>query len=210
MSEQTAIQINSQDSYEIVSTATGSWHPRLQLGGSSSKEVKSRRVQMGNHFLVDGEVITDLGLSLDLAVLNWLPKALEIGKDNKITSNFDPKSAEFKRIMALSGIKDSGAMYGPAYLVYIPSIQKFAEYFMASKTARKSSKDMQAALGKNVTLTSLLIDNGQYSWFGPVITQTASPIQLPQNEDLLAANDKFLNQKKSIVEQVAEPAGRAR
>ncbi len=200
-----AIIPNTNESFELVSTAGGSWLPRLQLGGSSSKEVKARRVQMGNHFLVDGENVTDLGASLDIIVLNWMPKALEI-KGDKITSNFDPKSAEFKRIQALSGVQNSGAMYGPTYLVYIPSIQKFAEYFMSSKTARKESPHVQDNIGKGVTLTSHLIEGTDYSWFGPLVAANSTPIQLPPNEDIVAANEKFNAQKKTVVETVAPDA----
>jgi hypothetical protein len=204
-----ALGLPNSEEFALVSTAGGAYLPRLQLGGSTSDAVKQRKVQMGNHYLVENDTPTDLGSSVDVIVLGWMSKALDVSGAKPI-SNFDVHSEGFKKIQAKSAVKDSNCMYGPSYLVYIPSVGKFAEYFMSSKTARKESKNMQARLGMAATLSSELIETTEYSWFGPIIRPCSTPITPPSSADIVSANEKFQAQKQQVVETVAPASDRKR
>ena len=61
----------------------------------------------------DEEVI-DLGDQIDIVPLARRPKAIDMTDSEAIIVNYDPDTAEFKRIAAMSLEKESHCMYGPS------------------------------------------------------------------------------------------------
>ena len=190
-------------------SATGSYLPRLQLYGGNSDACKEGKIGIGRWGLTIDDSITDLTPEVDVVILSWRPKALQIDGETIITE-YDPNSDNFKKIAALSDEKDSGCMFGPEFLVYIPG-HNFATLYMSSKTARREAKNVRPLLGKAATLKCRLIKTVKYSWHGPVVVPCSAPLTLPPLSEIQGQITKFQNPPKQEVEIVSdEGTGRAR
>ncbi len=182
---------------------------RLQLFGSKSDACAEGRIGIGHWGVVGDDVITDLGEELDLVILSWRPKALQIDGDSIVTEH-DPTSDLYKKIRELSGVKDSGCMYGPEFLVWIPSQNVFATSFFSSKTARREAKKIGPLVGKAATFKCRLIETVRYKWHGPVVVPCSTPLDIPSIEVIKEEIDKFQDPPKSDVEIVDDSDGQDR
>lgn len=187
-----------------VATASG-FLPRLQLYGGNSDACKEGKIGIGRWGLVRGDSIEDLGPTVDVLVCAGRAKAVRIAGET-IISSFDHQSEEFKAIQADSDVEDSGCMYGPEFLVYVPSAGVFATYFMQSKTARKEAKGVHALLRKAATLKAKLISTKKYKWHGPEVAPCSTPFQMPDLAILKSEIEKFQNQKASGPAETVEAA----
>jgi hypothetical protein len=122
----------------------------------------------------------------------------------QVISVFDMESDEFKRIQEKSAEQDSGCMYGPEFLVYIPQIKEFATFFCGSKSARRESPTIKALLTKPATLKSKKIETKRYTWYGPQATSCSTPFDPPDLEALKKVVEKFNNPPKTEVEAAPE------
>lgn len=194
-------------------SASGDFLPRLQLFGGNSDAVKKQQIPIAHYGLVRGkDTIEDLGAEVDVLVVCGRPKALRIADDGTIVTKFDPNDDQFKKIMEDSNIQDSGCMYGPEFMLYVPDAQSFATFFMSSKTARRVAAAVHQRVRKAATLKAELIETKKYSWHGPVCVPCSTPLTPPSAEDIQAAIKKFMAAKESSVEVAPEAAagGRAR
>src|SRR4051812_46422766 len=174
------------------------------LMGSSSNAVKEGKINQGCYGLVRGkDQIEDLTKEVPVLVLGWRPKALQIGKED-ILSIYNPASAEFKRIATLadSGAQDTGCMYGPEFLVWIPSAKAFATFFMSSKTSRREAPQVKALMGKAALLKAQLIKAGKFVWHGPVCTMYSQPVSdMPDMAEVTEQVTKFNSPPETESEQ---------
>lgn len=195
--------------YELADVASGDagFLPRLQLFGSKSNACATGAIGIGRYGLVNDDIITDLGTEVDALVVTWRPKAMQT-VDN-ILVEYDPQSELYQQLKEKAGISDSGCMYGPEFLLWIPTQTTFATYFMSSKTARREARKMQPLLQKAATFKAKLIETAKYKWHGPVVVPCSAPLELPDSEVLVTAAKKFMNPPKSEVE-VAPEDDRAR
>ena len=139
----------------------------------------------------------DLGVAVDVIPLVWRPKATQL---TPLITYYNPKSEDFKRVMKQSEVPNSGCFYGPEFLVWIPSIKKFASYSMNSKTARNQAPQLLALMGKGATLKIKYIETTNYSWHGPVVTQCSVPLGTPDPELRKEVEEKFCHPEESSVE----------
>jgi hypothetical protein len=191
------------DAFGEVS-ASGKWLPRVQLFGGTSTEVKRGKIPMAHYGMIySKENIADLDNTFDFLPILWRPKAMELGEE--ILSVFDPSTAEFKRICAKSEEKDSGCMFGPEFLIWVPTQSKFASLYLASKTSRKAAPAVRDRLGKPCTGKVEFIETKKYSWHGPVFVPCSTPFALPTDEAVAAETEKFNNPAASEVEKADEP-----
>lgn len=197
----------SEDDFNAVAVSAD-FLPRFQLFGSNSEACKEGKIGIGHYGLVVGDDIVDLGKEIDVYVVTWRPKALEMA-DDAILAVHDPKSPDFERIKKLAGVKDSGCMYGPEFLLYVPSQEKFATFFAGSKTSRRESKNIRTVLGCAATFKSHLIKTAKYSWHGPVVTPCSSPLDQPDEAELAEQVEKFSNPPAPKIE-TADTESRAR
>ena len=188
----------SNQSFDDVVASTG-YLQRLQLFGGKSDACTEGKIGIGHWGLVDDGNIVDVGEEVDIVLITWRPKALEIGGDS-IISEYDSTTELFMDIAKRSGIKDSGCMYGPEYLVWVPSVSKFATLYMCSKTARREAKKMHGLLGQAVTLQVHVIDNGKFKWHGPRAVPCSTPVEMADSESLTVEVDKFNNPPKNETE----------
>ena len=196
------------EAFDAVSKA-GKYLPRIQLMTANADKCKSGDFPINHYALVAGKNFEDLGTEVDVAVLAFRPKALEIGE--QIINIFDPQpdaagnaTGEFKRIADASSVKNSGCMFGPEFLLWVPAIKQFATFFMGSISARNESPSVKAKIGKAATLRSQKIETRQYTWFAPQCIKCSTPFDMPENAALIDEMTKFNNPPVQEIETVDE------
>lgn len=196
----------TEEDLAVVSSA-GSFLPRLQLMTSSSKPCKSGKFPMNHFALVQGQQHTDLGESIDVLPLVYRPKALDTAET--IIQSYSPATDEFQRIMSDAGVKDSGCMYGPEYLLWVPSQKVFATLFFSSATMRNEAPAMKSRQGKPCTLKPIHIDppKSKHDWWSTQVLPCSTPFEMPTREALLEATDKYNSLSDTDIEKVEEVAG---
>lgn len=197
----------NQKDFDTVSKVAD-YFARIQLSGSNSKLCKRGLVPMGTFtFVMTESNYTDLTKEVDVLPVAWRPKALDTGGETPM-SVYDTKSQAFQTIQDRADNEDdSGCCYGPEFLCWIPSIQKFATYHLGSRSARQEAKPMLNLLGKGVTLSNVLAKKGKWEWHAPVISPCTRPFQMPDMEELKANMTKFKKEQTAAApEQVDAPA----
>ena len=194
----------STDFSDIV--ASGDYLGRLQLFGAKSNAVAQGDIPMGHYGLVKDDVITDLGDEIDIIIIGWRPKALDTSGDDLIIDH-DAKSDIFAEIKERSGVKDSGCMYGPEFLIWLPEQSVFATFYMGNKTARREAKKVLPLVGKAVTLKCHLIETGKHKWHGPLAFPCSTPLVVPHEDKVRAEWAKFINPPKSDIEVADDDDG---
>jgi len=202
---QTLLPARYDDKVFDSMAASSSFLPYLTLGGLTTKFVGSRELGLGNYGVVTSKKCTDIGDSVDVIVLQWLPLAMRTGGET-LMSLTDPSDLEFKKIVDEADIKDSGCMFGPCFLLYIPKTEQFVTYFMSSKTARNEAPNLKGLMGKGATLKSHLIKPkaSRHQWYGPLITPCSKTLEVPAPEAIRDAGLKFGQVSVSDVETVEE------
>lgn len=186
--------------------------PRFQLFGSKSDACTEGRIGIGHYGLVKDTEITDVGAELNVVFVSWRPKAVQTGGENLIIV-YDVDDPIFQEIKTKSGQQNSGAMYGPEFLIWVPDAGTLATYHMNSKTARREAKKLEPLMGRAVTMKCRLIDppNSKFKWHGPVVLPCSTPLDPPPEELMRAEHAKFQNPPKMGVELAQDEAeGRAR
>lgn len=206
----------NQDDFDEL--AKGGWLPRLQLEGSSANIVKRNKIGKGHYAFHTGkDKFFDLGLSVDVLVLAYRAKALNIKDPKKILTSYDRKSKEFQAIQGLADSSNKetrqGCLYGIEFLLYIPSVpeaaeQKFCTLFMGSPTSRRAARDFKVYTdadtleGRRCTLSHQVIDNGEYIWEGITVAPCSTPLKYPSDEEIMKQINDFRNPPKTSFELV--------
>lgn len=188
-----------------ATAASGDYLPRLQLMTAASEKCKSGVFPINHYALIRDQNYIDLGESIDVLIVTWRPKALEIG--DEVISVFKPDHPEFQRIQAKSSEQDSGCMYGPEFLMYIPAQKSFATFFCGSKSSRRESPNIRALMTKAATLKSRFVETKKYKWYTPSVTSCSTPFEMPDMEDLKKSVDKFNNPPETTVEVAPDEEG---
>ena len=178
--------------------------PRIKLCQGNGKEVLKKYVASGGNYALikSKEDIEDLGDSIDLLICSGRPKAMRTG--DQIIIMCEEESDEFKKIMSESKVKNSGCFYGPEYLVYIPAAQTFATLFMNNPTMRREAKAVHSRLRQAATITSHLIENEDFAWFGPKCGDCSVMLDIPELDEIETTVKKFEDEKSSQIETVAD------
>ncbi len=184
------------DFEDVVSS--GDYLSRFQLFGSKSDAVAEGRIPIAHYGLVKDGDITDLGPEVDAIIITWRPKAVQTGNDFAIS--YDVGSEIYQKIKAMSSVRDSGAMYGPEFLLWIPDAGVFTAFHMNSTTSRREAKKVRPLIGKACTFKAKLIDNNKFKWHGPVTFPCSAALTPPPENALRAEADKFLNPSEPVIE----------
>ncbi len=195
---------------DVAASLAEGYLSRLQLFGSKSDACAEGKIGIGRYGIVRDKEIVDLGVELDTVIVSWRPKALQITAEGIVASH-EPDSDLYKKIKELSGVKDSGCMHGPEFLLWIPSQDQFVTFHMSSKTARRESQKMEPLIGKAATFRCHLIDSGRFKWHGPVVTGCSTPLEVPPIEEIEEQVKRFHNPPKQEVELAeGDDSGRER
>jgi len=183
---ETALAINvpaplaTEADFDTMASSTG--FRRIQLFGSSSKEVKSEQVPVGVFGLVDGQEIKVLGKTFDCLVLDWRPKAMRTEPVMEIS--YDVKSDAFKAMQAEAQVKNSNCMCGIEYLLYLPK-DGFVPYYLGNKSSMYIAKAMKALIGKVATLKVIYMKDADFPYHAPNATACAVPMENLHSQDAI-------------------------
>jgi len=195
---------------EFSALVGGDWLPRLQVVDSNSKVGKKNLAKVGNYALVRSEDdVVDLTNQVDALIIHMRWTAIDTNEDS-LSFSHDKESDEFQRIQEESKVSNSGCMWGPEFLVYLPSVKSFATFFCGSATARRESKNIFKLLRKAATFKTHFIENKRYSWWGPLVTECTSPFDIPSEEEIKQEAVKFANPPKQEETEEAPADGRER
>ena len=189
-------------------TKSGDFLPRLQLMTANSDKCKKKEFEQNHYAFIRDQNFQDIGESVDCLIVTWRPKAIEIG--DQIISCFDSNHDEFKRIQEKSAEQDSGCMYGPEFLIYIPHLKEFATFFCGSKSSRREAPNIRALMTKPATFKSRFVETKKYSWQTPVVVTCSTPFEGPDLELLRKIVDKFNTPPQTEVEVAPETEGAER
>jgi hypothetical protein len=172
------------------------------------------------------ESITDLGNEIDVIPFAWRPKALDTSDPSNTVVNYDPTSAEYKRIASESEVEgNTGYMYGVTFLVFERATGLFYELFFGTKSARREAGNfvsfcaisptqaeaLTTKTGKEVkprgplacSLSSKYVHPNTFGWYVPVCSTCSTPFNnLPTIDAVTEEITKFYAQKASDVEKV--------
>lgn len=206
--------IPQQDSKAIAElTQAGDYLPSLRIFGSESGIVKEGKFPMGHwglYFAADK--VVDLTESVDVLVIAYRPRASIMMADDQPVNYFDPESDNFNNVLEKSKSgKEQGYLAGLEYLLYIPSVQKYALFFCGNKTLRRESSNIKALVGKAATLKIKLIKSKNYTWHGCETLSCDSPFDLPSGDEMKEVyENRFANPQDSNVDMATETEDRAR
>ena len=188
-----------------AATKSGDFLPRLQLMTAASDKCKDGKFQINHYAMIRDQNFKDVGEAVDILVIAWRPKALEIG--DEVISCFDPKNTEFVRIQEKSAEANSGCMYGPEFLVWVPAEKDFATFFCGSKSSRREAPSILAYLQKPATLKSRFVETKKFKWWTPAVFGCSTPFDTPNLDKLKAVVEKFNNPPATEVEVVEQGGG---
>jgi len=165
----------SDDAFNMVATPS-KFLPRLQLCTSRTEAVGDGLITANHYGIVKGKKnIVDAGEEVDCLVVSWRPKALELGAET--VSCYNPQHPEFQRIQERADNEsESGCMYGPEFLLWLPDQTEFVTFFMGSISARNEAKSLKALMRNSATLKSQKIETKKYKWFAPLCVPHNLPI----------------------------------
>jgi len=211
--EVTALATPQDESFDQIARSSD-FLPRIKVADSNCLEVKQGLVQVGNWLLIQGQTVKDLGKEITVIVLDWRSLAMQLQGDTPVAVSYTQTSDLFKEIAKKSGIQNSGAIYGPQFLVWLPDEKLLVTWYASSKTARNESSKLKGNFSRALTWKTRLIEANGYSWFGPVILPCSTPVEvLPDPTAMQEEVTKFKTVQPDFVKEAAPAqaaAGRAR
>lgn len=188
---------------ELAVTSSGQQFPYIIVCGATTKVAQAGKINVGHFAMFQGKNFTDLGKSFIGLFLKWRPKAMAY--EGNARSSYDPNSAEFKDIEEAANAGTQGYSYGPEFLVWLPEFGKFATYLLGNKTGRNESPNILGPLKEQGIFvckqTAELIEGKKHSWHGPRTYAYEHQIQMPEEESLRLALEKFANPPVSQIEK---------
>jgi len=190
---------NKYDTNDMMDMVSGEFLSNVKLFVSESPEVKESKIPMNHYGIKNGEAVTDLGEKIDVLVLQWRYKALDM--NDPIVQNYDKDSDTFKQIKEKSFIKDSKCVFGIEFLLWVPTQKIFAALYLNGKSSRKVAPTIAKDLGKWVTLGSVLCKNKEHTWFTNTCVPCSTPGEFPPEDKFQEELKKFQNPEDSSVEK---------
>lgn len=213
------IEIKKDDS-AMLAMQKPQYQPRLQFISKMSKFVEMENGISPNTFAIihSDDEFKEIGKTVDFTILSWRQKALDT---NEGKAYYDNQSKKFIEIQTRAEtVQNSGCMFGPEYLVYIPQEGVCATLFMGSKTLRfevpklqKFYKEQQPVQMSGKLITPKSGNSKPYMSASAAICPT--PILPPAPEKLAEIREivaKFESAKDPIAEseETVEQPARAR
>jgi len=200
-------------------TRTSEFLPQVRVYGSEANIVKEGNFPMGHMGMYfSPEKVVDLGEQFDCLVIDWRPRASIVTGDTPISffGRFDPEaekgkmwkySKEFNEIKDRAMAKTKGYLVGLEYLLWVPSVDKFALFLMGNPTLRRESSNVKALMRKAATLKIKLIKTKAHTWHGCTVFACSTPFDIPGEAVLAEEKAKFRAPVDSAVEFADDDKG---
>ena len=199
MDDNALVAAGSDELFEAIKSSQA-YLPRLQLMTANSEKCKSGEFPINHYARVHDSDFRDLGATVDVLIIAFRPLAIETTVEGDVITCLDPKVVDGKPTGNFARIQKeadkpgmNGCMYGPQFLVWVPSAQEFMTYYMASKTARRASSQVKARMKDSATLGSQKIEGKEFTWYGPTCQACSTPFEMPTAEEVQEAVQPFLN-----------------
>lgn len=188
--------VHTQGKRELAKLSSARFLPRLQLMGSNSDAVKEDKCGKG-WALVSGQTYEEYGKEVEVIVLCFRAKAMDLSNKAEPVSIYDTTSNEWADIKARSRGDNSGCMWGTEWLLWLAEgkLAKWCTYFAGNPTARREVPNFDPILDGNnaATLKWQLIANEKFKWEGPIILPCSSPSAYPPEDEMIAHVAEFQN-----------------
>lgn len=183
--------------------------PQLIVPQGSSGLVKQGKFPIGHwclYYARDKQV--DLDEQFDCIVLANRPRASLMVKDDQPISYYTPESANFELIKTMSiDKKEQGYLAGLEYLLWIPSINEFALFFMGNTSLRRESGNVRSHLGKPITLKIKFVAYRKGDFHACEVIGCDTPLEPPPKDEAKRVySEIFANPVDSEV-NLAEDSG---
>lgn len=167
--------------YEL-STAGNIGMPKLALKTSNSNECKEGTFDV-NHFALKTNKLIDLGKEVVACVASFRALALDWSNSDKVIATADYKSEEFNRIKAIaeSGKKDTKTLFGPEFLLYLPSEKKYCTLLMSNYNSKTKGCDgflKYMKEGKPVVIRACKAENKKGISFFPIAEKYTAEVDM--------------------------------
>lgn len=190
----------SNDLAAISTSAT--FLPRLQLMTANSDVVKKGQFEMNAYALIKGDIHVNVGKELQVIPFCWRSKAIDMSGD-VVEAFYDIQHAKFVDIRRRADVPNSMCMFGPEFLVWVPSHKSFALFFLGTKSnKRDNSTFLNDNLKKVVTLSSKVIETAKYTWTAVKCVPSNQVVELPNMEALQEEVGRFNNPPEQQIETV--------
>lgn len=178
--------------------------PSLKLYTSATDEAKEGKIPVLSYGITKkkGDPIVDLGKEPVVIPITYHFKALRKAPDGTYLMFHDHTSDAFKEVQKLSEVKDSGCMWGPEVLLFVPgqSEFKYVSWFLMAMTTRPAAAEAMSFAGRPVRLGSEKRENKKKQvWFVPSIKPASESVEAPDPGEMEAAAVSFNNVRDSQV-----------
>lgn len=207
--------------------SAGGWIRRLELK-SKGKLIDNETLKPGSFCIPIGDdSAIDLGKDIDLMILGYRPKALDMGGSD-IIEVFEPEDSVFQDIKKRAAEHNSYCLEGYSFLVFERTLREVVEFFFGSKSLKPFSfqmvngaplsieeikseglEDIEAHGPLTLNLRVKKSPSKRHSYFIPEIAVSADPIELTDAEIEYVSGqiNKFVDQKPRKKEYVDAPDG---
>jgi hypothetical protein len=165
--------------------------PRVQLVAATS--ALAAKVSSGNFaFCKSKDNVIDLTREFQFIPINFVPKAAFLASGQTPRSSTKLESPEYQDLLAKAKAKMDGFVYGPEFLIWVPSQEAFATYHLNNATSRKESDPLFDLFGQGAQASSTMRKGSKGNYWGPTFTPYTAPIaNLPTAEEVEEAEKLF-------------------
>lgn len=185
--------------------------PRLEFKSSGATIVKQKKFPCDHYAMVVGKKeLIDLGETFVAFPLSYRYKALDFREKGKVKVSYDPKSPEFKAIVAEADRprppgEMSGCMYGAEFLLAIEKDGKteLITLLCGSASWKAAAKKLFGLMRQYITFGSKLIE-GKYTYMAPEISTYSGSFELQDMTKIAKATTTFTNASGTAVQEDEE------
>lgn len=169
----------------------GNYIPYIQIMQAQSKKRRELKAEEGN-VVINSKEPQILPQTFDIFMIACDTVARDFSNEDGVVSTSKVDSIEFQDIKerAEADPLNSHCCYGPEYLLYIPDYG-YVVWHATNATLKNALSDLNRAWGKCFSVTTVLIDNKKYQWWGPQLGKCNNVFDLPSKEDIKATYEKW-------------------
>lgn len=191
---------------KVMSSGGASFLPRLQFVSNRSDLVTSQDFPANEYGLIRSkDEAIPVGKEIEAILLAWRSCFIAGMNEEEIIVSYWPNFNEkgevtddfCNSVIERSTQKDSGCMWGPQLLVWLPTQNEYATLFLGSVSARIESPKLIARIGYGSLLYGKKITSKKYgSWYIPAVKPCTTITNVPAPADAEAAIAAFTNPPK--------------